>query len=505
MTIADTTPSRRFVMPPLRIPRTETASWIITGAVGAVAAAIRLSDLGQAQSLVFDETYYVKDAWALLTQGYEGEWLEDQDAAFANGDTSGLQTTGSFIVHPQIGKWLIGLGMHFFGQNNPVGWRISAAIAGIIGVLLVCRLAWRLFSSIPVTLMAGLFLATDGIHVVMSRVGLLDIFLSTFVLGAFLAVVKDQQQYMPRLEAALADKERQPHILWRPWLLSAGILLGLACGVKWSGLYAVAVLGLFVVMREALLRRRYGDNDWPWQTIFPDGIVAFLYLVVVSGTVYVLSWTSWFVNMNAWGHSPENTSLWGRFHDWLSYHDQMWGFHTGLTTEHTYQSNPLGWMLQIRPTSFWFDQSSTACGAETCTSAITALGNPLLWWAGIIAVGLLLWHTLMRRRWETGVLLAGFLAMYMPWFLYLGRTVFTFYTVAFAPYVAIGVAWMIGRLVGAKLPGLPSVRRNRWLRLLALVLAGAILASAVYFAPLWTGWPIPYDSWHDRMWFDSWI
>ena len=87
------------------------------------------------------------------------------------------------------GKWLIAIGGQLFGWDNPVGWRFSAAVAGTVGVFLVCRLAWNLFRSPTVDALAGLFLATDGIDLVLSRTSLLDVFLSTFVLGAFLAVV----------------------------------------------------------------------------------------------------------------------------------------------------------------------------------------------------------------------------------------------------------------------------------------------------------------------------
>ena len=35
---------------------------------------IRLHNLGYPNKLVFDETYYAKDAWSLLKFGYERNW-----------------------------------------------------------------------------------------------------------------------------------------------------------------------------------------------------------------------------------------------------------------------------------------------------------------------------------------------------------------------------------------------------------------------------------------------
>ena len=38
-------------------------------------------------------------------------------------------STGSFVVHPPLGKWLIGAGMALFGADSSFGWRITTALA----------------------------------------------------------------------------------------------------------------------------------------------------------------------------------------------------------------------------------------------------------------------------------------------------------------------------------------------------------------------------------------
>ena len=283
-----TTPTSGSPLPPYH-PRwsdrltTPAAGWVATAIATILAATIRLPGLDNVRTLIFDETYYVKDAWSLLTLGYEGTWAKDVDAAFATGDVSGLSTVGGYPVHPPTGKWLIALGMKIFGQSDPVGWRIAAAICGIITVFLLCRLAQNLFHSPALTLLAGLFLATDGMAIVMSRTSILDGFLTMFALAAFLCVVKDQETSRPRLLAKLREwdglgaprqgwpslrayltrQDRRPFAIGpnagnRPWLLATGVLAGLASSVKWSGIYALAFLGLFVALREVTCRWRAG-------------------------------------------------------------------------------------------------------------------------------------------------------------------------------------------------------------------------------------------------------
>ncbi|MBF1730427.1 MAG: phospholipid carrier-dependent glycosyltransferase, partial [Trueperella pyogenes] len=210
-----------------RFPMSAQAGWIATLVTTLLAALIRLPGLGTIKTLVFDETYYVKDAYSLMTLGYEGSWAKDNDPMFISGDYSGLSTNGGYVVHPSVGKWLISLGMRVFGATNPVGWRISAAIAGIILVFLTARIAQHLFRSPAITGLAGFFMATDGIAIVLSRTGLLDIFLAMFAAAAFLAVLKDQEISHPRLVEKLSQWKPDPdnpsrigpHAGARWWLL----------------------------------------------------------------------------------------------------------------------------------------------------------------------------------------------------------------------------------------------------------------------------------------------
>src|SRR5699024_7430821 len=81
--------SARLLRP---IHETAWTSWAITAAVTILAAVLRLVELGRPARLVFDETYYVKQAFSLLTIGYEGRWSEDPNLAFAGGDFSDLGT-----------------------------------------------------------------------------------------------------------------------------------------------------------------------------------------------------------------------------------------------------------------------------------------------------------------------------------------------------------------------------------------------------------------------------
>lgn len=277
--------------------------WILPLLVTAIAGVLRFTNLAHPDQLIFDETYYPKDAYSLLESGYERRWDEDVNDAFARGEAEPLEGA-AYVVHPPLGKWLIGLGMLAFGPDNGVGWRFSAAVAGTLSILLVALATQHLLRSVSLGAVAGLLLAVEGHHLVMSRIGLLDIFLSFFVLAAFAALLADRvhgrRLLAERLAHDVARRGRDalasgPWLGWRPWRLLAGVLLGAGCAVKLSGLAFMAAFGLLTVLWDMSARRTAGVRHWAWAGVEKDGLYAFVAVVGGGLVAYLASWTGWFV------------------------------------------------------------------------------------------------------------------------------------------------------------------------------------------------------------------
>lgn len=279
--------------------------WLGPLLVTALAAVVRFVHLDRPPTLVFDETYYVKQAYTLLRVGYEARWPDDPNPAFEAGDVDTFLPTADYAVHPQVGKWLIALGLHV-GGTEPWGWRLGAAVAGTLSVLLLARIARRLFASTALGTLAGGLLAIDGQAIVHSRTALLDGFLTLFVIAAFGALLLDREAARRRLARRAARdpgpdgspgprvRGLGPRLGARPWRLAAGVLLGLAIGTKWSGLYFLAVFGLMTVAWDVAARRAAGVPRWLTGGVLRDGVPAFLATVPVAAAVYVASWASWF-------------------------------------------------------------------------------------------------------------------------------------------------------------------------------------------------------------------
>lgn len=456
---------------PSRLPsRVVTRNgWIATVVTTLIAAFTRLWNLGSPHEIMFDETYYVKDAYSIWHLGYEGTWAQNANASFVRGNFSTLSPEASFVVHPPLGKWLIATGMELTGPASSWGWRLAVALAGIATVFLLCRLVWRLFPSPLLVGLAGLFLAIDGVGITESRIGLLDGFIGFFALAAVYCIVRDRQSQRERIARLLegtAAGALAPKAGWRPWMIGAGVLLGCACSVKWSGLYLLATIGIMTVIWDGTALRAVKAKVWKLETLVSRGWGNFMRLVPVAGVTYLLSWFGWFMNPSAYKHgwaaaeraAGRGSWLPDSIADFIEYHRAIYKFHVGLSTPHSYMAKPSGWLLQMRPTSFYWQSNDTLgadayqCDTRNCVRAITSIGNIPIWWAAFVAVFVVVAYVALKHDWRGWVVLAGYIGLYLPWFMYWDRTIFTFYTVAFVPFVVlaltVALGWGIGLLDG---------------------------------------------------------
>lgn len=481
--------------------------WLAPLVITAIAAVLRLVGVAHPHQLAFDETYYVKDAWSLWTLGYEGTWGENANDAFITLQNLPLSEQGAFIVHPPLGKWLIALGMAIGGPDNSGGWRLATAVLGAGSVLLVYLIARRLSGSVVVASVAGTLLAIDGLSIVMSRIALLDGILTFFVLLGVLFVLIDRQRTIPVLERRDPDSP-DPFwgpILWRrPWLIAAGAALGAASAVKWSGLYVLAGFGLYVVVTDALARRRAGVVLWPTSAAFRQGPVSFALLVFPALAVYLVSWTGWLVTAGGYDRQSDPNPLIALW----KYHESMLGFHVGLTRGHPYASPAWEWPLLLRPTAVWVDSDPTGCGTDHCIGVISAIPNPLIWYAGVAAAIYLLYR--LVRGWitrqpvgpELSIPLVGLAVTYLPWLMFPDRTIFQFYTVVMMPFLVLALAMTLRIIAGRRED--PLHRRRSGERTVMIFLAFVVLVSA-FFLPLWTGMSVPYEFWLLHNWLPGWV
>lgn len=238
---------------------------------------------------------------------------------------------------------------------------------------------------------------------------------------------------------------------------------------------------------------------------------------------------------------------------WLGEQRAILRFHLQLDADHPYQSSPLTWPAMTRPVAYFYEScpeggedagetgtggavvpetgtgdgaagprgTSPAPGERTGQGAATtgedagdgaaagdgeecvvgpgnvaevlAMGNPAIWWLGLLVYPGLVWLLVRQRDWRAGAVLAFLLGQYVPW-LAIARPAFLFYMAPVVPFLALGLALLADR-----------ARRRVWLAWVPAVIAVAAVAALVFWYPVLTGLEIPREAWHLRMWFESWI
>lgn len=493
----------------------------------------------------FDETYYARDAHSLLQHGVELQGV----------------ASGSFVVHPPLGKWMIALGEQIWGFNE-LGSRMPSVIVGSLSILVFARLVRRVTRSNLLGMIGGLLLSLDALEFVQSRIATLDIFLMFWILCCAACMAADRDQGRARLftrvsngtngATAKAGAWAGPRLGFRRWRIGAGICIGAACSVKWSAAPYLVVFALLMYAWDVGARRSAGARRPGRGAFRRDSLPLFGAMVVLPLLVYTVSWTGWFATGNGYDrHDFGRGGVVGTVENWVDYHKAALCYHEGLTNTptkkdhllcgvdqsqcktatqydrplntycysnqsyHPYESKPFGWLVLARPVAYAYDAvpKGTSLQGQKCTSttedcsrAILAVNTPILWWVGLLSVFGCMFLWAVRRDWRAAFVLAGVAAGFFPWLQNTQRVMFQFYSLPMLPFVVLAAVLVIGKALGNT-----SSSANR--RMVGGIGVGifvlAVFADFVWLHPVLSAAVIPYSAWHDRvvsvLGFPNWI
>ena len=386
---------------------------------------------------VMDEVYHAFTAAQIVAGNHE---VFDWNAKVPKG-------VGYTWNHPPLGVLLISGGVAVWG-DGPFGWRFASAVFGALGATIAYLLAWRLTGSRTAGVMTALFLILDNLYFAQSRIGMLDIFGTVFMLCAFLFLHR----------ALTAPDARKSD------LVMVGLFLGAAIAVKWNAVYAATLTGLVLLVRTVPGRARSRWRVFGWLG---------LALVVVPLAVYLAAYIPFF----AAGSGPRG---------FLQLQEQMLRYHTGLQDTHDYASRFWQWPLTLRPVWYYVGYG------EGTAAHIYANGNPFLHWLFVPAVLAVMWA--WRRRAALPLVLAiGFFGQWLPWAL-VPRIAFVYH---FLPAATFGCL-----ALGIAVAGL--LERGGWRRALGLGYALVVLLAFLFFYPTSAAVPLSPEAVDARMWIRSW-
>ena len=347
------------------------------------------------EKFVFDEVHYVPAARQMLEPVMPSPMLNP--------------------MHPPLAKQLIALSIRTFG-DGALGWRYPGALFGALAVVAVYFCGLALFAAQGPAIASALLAFFNQMLFVQSRIAMLDIFALTFGLFGIAAFMQGFRQ--PR-----------PHL----WFALAGLAFGLAAGCKWSGVFPFAVclviVGVIRLMQS--WRTQFADGnalDWYRPDLWPDFKSHHFAacFVLIPAAVYLAT----FIPL-----------------DGLSLPDileaQRRIFTDNTTTAiagHTYMSSWPSWPLLVRPVWYLFDKIG-----DDRIAAVVFLGNPLVLWPALLAVGVCLRDWIVTRRFDAFLILSFYFGGWLAWAL-LPRTLgFLYYYLPSATVASLALVYALRR------------------------------------------------------------
>lgn len=482
---------------------------------------------------VFDEVYFPVDA------------LKD------------LKGIDYFDPEPPLSKLIIAGGISWLGFN-PWGWRIMSAIFGslVIGLLyFLARRLWHRRRSFAI--LGALFFSLDGLELVESRTGVIDIFAVFFViLGLWLFTLHWHAR-------------TRSQWLWTLYLTAAASGLGVAA--KADMVPAVMLMGLLLLarwVRPHIRLRGLGSRGARWllppapddpaearrRTVVKSLRWAWHYvgaLVLIMLIFYLSFFRYWTISHNVYvnftntsGPTATCTGLTtdasvchlpvampikrdqlGPITLWLptsfnlgqSVVDMEMNSLAGLSYQatlkatHPFASAYYTWPLDAHPVLFYAVYTGngvTTTDGQTVSNYtwITDMGNPAIFWMGLLALAACLYWTLRRRDRVALFILLGFLFDWLVLWSWPSRILFFYEIVEALPFTCLALAYCCSRLIHTESAvQLGPIRLGPYsLRPIAGAVVLAVILSFAYFYPLWTGQPIPSTDFFQHIWLPGW-
>lgn len=416
------------------------------------------------KEFAMDEIYYIPQSISILRYGYEKplvdnynakDWISDFSESFFNG-TGTFASNEWLSSHPPFGKMLIAIGMFFFGDNNPLGWKIAAIVAGSLTVIFAMLIANKIFHNKAITILTGFFLALDPMSIAMSRTVHLDIFLTLMVAIAIYYTILYVEK--PSVKFAI--------------LLS--FFFALASSIKWSGIYFYVFFGIalliHMLMKNDFLRR--------WKHIIIS--------VIIYITTYLFTWSFWIINYGL----PKTGNIFSSILYLLEEHATTITAHTSLTSTHPYKTNAFEWIVSSRPSvlqGIWGNDKETII-------AVVSTPNLILWITSIIALIVIAILSIKQQNSVVNknyiwILYVGIAAGWLPWFFVGDRIIFQFYTVVFQPYLYILLATLFVYMLSHS-----ATIQGKVYRMIALILILFSTVISIFMYSSAVGLNVPYKN-----------
>ncbi len=434
-------------------------------------------------------------------------------------------------THPPLGKVFISWAIAIFGMT-PFGWRFAGALAGVLmlpGMYLLGKLfAKRWWGGMA----AALLMAFDLMHFTQTRIATIDSFAVLFIIWMmyFMFVWYFQDFFGKPFWKTLVP------------LGLSGLFMGLGVASKWTACYAGVILAIIffagIWRRTRLIAaakktnaakrtegQKHAASNGAKQLMITIAS-CLIFFVLIPAVIYYLSYIPYFA-YDGVGVTPKKVIeaavgtyfTNGQVGGMLGYHSEP-----GRGMDHDFYSPWYQWPVIGKP--MWYAANSFE--PEGYESSIMALGNPAVWWSGLICIVICLavWIRRHMRRDTTltpftetddtrpALILLCYFGQLMPWIL-VPRGTYIYHYFPCVPFLILAMVLCLDLLADAGVKAVANSGASeqsqkqqnieRGVLILVIILLVAAAAMFVLFFPYASGIPAK-RSWMEAVkWFDRWL
>jgi len=425
------------------------------------------SSLGFLLGTYFDEVHYVRTAYEFI---------------------HGLPPAE--ISHPPLGKVFQAISIAVLGAT-PFAWRLPGVLFGLAMIPLIYAFARQLFKSNNWALLAAFIFSFDFMRFAQTRIATIDSYVTFFIMAMYF--------FMYMYVSGIKHRSFKRSIVL---LILCGACMGLAIASKWQGIYAA--MGLPILFFPVWYKL-FKENRKQAIVTATACIGVFIALPFM---IYALSYIPFVNSMGANSFSDAIRIFWEnqRFMLW---------FHGGLEAGHIYGSPWWSWPLMLTPFHYY---ASVSDGLRV---SIVALGNPAIWWFGILVTVIAVYRlvkpkhqliddfkcnvkskskvTLVKAKESHNAnyqlnqtnhnyvllfLLIAYAMQFLPW-VFVTRVIFIYHYFPSVPFVVLLITWFFKT----------QLKHRAW----AIGYAVMALGLFVMFYPVLSGMPVSWD------YVDSWL
>jgi len=356
-----------------------------------------------------------------------------------NGARAILYSTPSARDYPPLGREILALSLTIFG-DSPAGARGLSAFAGAGSIALVFLIARRLTGNVAAGWIAGLALLLDTMFYLHARLGMLDMFVTFFMILAFWYFLKIREK----------EPERRSWLSY--YVLGFILAFGFSIKAVICVLYPIFLIDLaWALFRSKTPSRKAHLFHLALAFSLPTIFVLWLsYAILGYSLIEIKEHLTWYYNfMSTFQGNPHIISKW-------------------------YQ-----WIVVKEP--IWYLKVNAGPGQMT---AVVATGNHVLWFSAeiIFVVLLFCWRKIPKEWYFLHLIIA---AQFFFWGI--KPTTHIYYMVPLVPFYAL----LVGVFYAFMMQRFPA--KQKYIKLDTAVFLVCCLLVFAYYFPLLSGRPIPKE------------